>query len=135
VDEIHINMISFDIITGVKPAQTPLYVRLPTEQARRLDEAVSASGKSKRQLVEDAVREHLSDDGLAVSRITLPEPEPEILTATEAATLLRVDADELVAAADRGELPGRRIGTQWRFSRAALLAWLGRSTPADPTPI
>jgi excisionase family DNA binding protein len=119
----------------MKPAQTPLYVRLPAEQARRLDEAASTSGKSKRQLVEDAVREHLSDDGLVVGRITLPEPEPEVLTAAEAAALLRVDADELVAAADRGELPGRRIGAQWRFSRAALLAWLGRSAPTGSTAI
>jgi excisionase family DNA binding protein len=110
----------------MKPAQTPLYVRLPAEQARRLDEAASTSGKSKRQLVEDAVREHLGDDGLTVGRITLPEPEPEILTAGEAAALLRVDEGELLAAARAGDLPGREIGEQWRFSRAALLAWLGR---------
>ena len=29
--------------------------------------------------------------------------------------------------AEHGELPGRRIGGAWRFSRGALLAWLGGS--------
>jgi excisionase family DNA binding protein len=110
----------------MKPAQTPLYVRLPAEQARRLDDAVSSSGKSKRRLVEDAVREHLADDGLAAGQITLPKPEPEILTADEAAALLRVDEGELLAAAKHGDLPGRQIGAEWRFSRAALLTWLRR---------
>jgi len=118
---------------------TPLYVRLAAEQARRLDQAVSASGKSKRRLVEDAVREHLSDDGLVVGRIAFSEDAPawsspstaataarEILTAAEAAALLRVDEGELVAAARRRKLPGRSIAGQWRFSRTALLSWLGR---------
>ena len=29
------------------------------------------------------------------------------------------------ALAEAGELPGRRIGGDWRFPRAALLEWLG----------
>lgn len=103
---------------------TPLYVRLAADQARRLDDAVSASGKTKRQLVEDAVREHLTDDGLVVGRIALREDPPEILTAGEAAALLRIDERELLAAAGRSELPGRSIGGEWRFSRVALLSWL-----------
>jgi hypothetical protein len=32
-----------------------------------------------------------------------------------------------VRAAERGELPGRRIGDEWRFGREALLAWLSGS--------
>jgi excisionase family DNA binding protein len=109
----------------MKEPPTPLYVRLAAEQARRLEEAVSVSGKSKRQLVEDAVREHLSDQNLTVGRIALGEEGPEILTAPEAAALLRVQESDLLAAAAQGELPGRAIGEEWRFSRAALLAWLG----------
>lgn len=110
----------------MKEPPTPLYVRLAAEQARRLEEAVSSSGKSKRQLVEDAVRDHLAGEPIAVGRITLNEEAPEILTAGEAAALLRVRESELVAAARLGELPGRAIGEEWRFSRAALLAWLRR---------
>ena len=48
-----------------------------------------------------------------------------MLTAAQAAELLQVEEAEVVALAERGELPGRRIGDAWRFSRAALLAWLG----------
>ncbi len=111
---------------------TPLYVRLAADQARRLDHAVSASGKTKRRLVEDAVREHL-DDGLVVGRAALGEDPPEVLTVGEAASLLRVDETPLLEAAGRGELPARRIAGEWRFSRIALLSWLcgDQDTPSD----
>jgi excisionase family DNA binding protein len=102
-------------------APTPLYVRLSAEPARQLEEAVAASGKSKRQIVEEAV------SGLVVGRVELREPVPEVLTASEAAALLRVDEAALLAAAAQGELPGRRIGEEWRFSKAALLGWLAPS--------
>jgi excisionase family DNA binding protein len=48
----------------------------------------------------------------------------EVLDVAGAADLLRVDEAAIVDLATKGELPGRRIGDQWRFSRAALLAWL-----------
>lgn len=36
----------------------------------------------------------------------------------------QVDAAEVTAPAEAGELPGRRIAGAWRFPRAALLEWL-----------
>jgi excisionase family DNA binding protein len=105
---------------------------LAAEQARRLEEAVSVSGKSKRQIIEDAVREHLTDKGLTVGRIALSEEAPEILTGPEAAALLRVEEKDFLAAAKRGELPGRTIGEEWRFSRAALLAWMRGGREGEP---
>ena len=56
-----------------------------------------------------------------------PAAVPDVLTAEQAAELLQVDAADLLALADAGEVPGRRIGEQWRFSRPALLAWLAGS--------
>jgi excisionase family DNA binding protein len=44
------------------------------------------------------------------------------LTLKEAARLLRIGSDELERLARRNEVPARRIGTLWRFDRAALLA-------------
>jgi len=38
----------------------PLFVRLATDDADRLDAAVAATGKSKRRLVSEAMREHLA---------------------------------------------------------------------------
>ncbi|MDQ3631175.1 MAG: helix-turn-helix domain-containing protein [Actinomycetota bacterium] len=105
--------------------RTPLYVRLAAEETHHLERAVAASGKSKRQLVEDAVREHLTDDGLVVGRATLREALPEVLTLSETAALLRLEEEVVVSqAAEPGGIPGRRIGEHWRFSRQALLAWL-----------
>ena len=91
---------------------------------------MSVSGKSKRQLVEDAVREHLTDDGLVVGRVALQEEAPEILTLPEAASLLRINQAALKDAAENTLLPGRRIGDELRFSRAALLSWLSQSEPS-----
>ena len=106
---------------------TPLYVRLAADSAARLDEAVASSGMSKRQIVEDAVRSHLGAPELVVGRVSLREPTPEVLTAGEAATMLRVDEASVVGAAASGDLPGRRIGGEWRFGREALLVWLGKT--------
>jgi excisionase family DNA binding protein len=104
--------------------QVPVYVRLAAESAKRLNQAVTASGRSKRQLIEDAVRAHLSDDGFVVGRVELSENRPEILTLEEAAELLRLDREAMLAAAEAGQVPGRRIGEEWRFSRNALMNWL-----------
>ena len=48
----------------------------------------------------------------------------EALTLEEAAVFLRIDARELESLALRDQVPARRIGTRWRFSRSALTAWL-----------
>ncbi len=85
---------------------------------------MSISGKSKRQIVEEAVSEHLGDDGLVVGRATVIEDPNEVMTLREAADLLRLDSAALKAAAAAGRVPGRRIGGKWRFSKSALLAWL-----------
>jgi excisionase family DNA binding protein len=47
-----------------------------------------------------------------------------ILTAAEVASLLRVEADEIVTAISSGELPGNRIGNHWRVDQGALARWL-----------
>lgn len=58
---------------------------------------------------------------------------PEVLTLVEAARLLRIDPGELARFAEQELVPGRRLGTQWRFSRAALLAWLAEQKPTERT--
>lgn len=47
-----------------------------------------------------------------------------VLTEAEAADLLRVDVDSIVTAIESGELPGNRIGANWRIRTESLLAWL-----------
>jgi excisionase family DNA binding protein len=48
----------------------------------------------------------------------------EVLTLPEAAAYLRVDENRVLQMAQQGDLPGRRLGNEWRFFKAALQAWL-----------
>ncbi len=103
--------------------RVPLFVRLPQEQAAALDALVGSTGRRKQQLVSELLGEQLG-----VGRIEIREnasiADAEVLTLEDVAVLLRVPADLLAASATAGELPGRRIGGHWRFSRAAVLEWL-----------
>ena len=60
----------------------------------------------------------------------MPEPA-DVLTLAEAAAYLRVAETDLMNAAIAGELPGRQIGREWRFSKSSLQDWL--NTPAPKT--
>jgi excisionase family DNA binding protein len=114
-----------DMPKPAAPSTTPLFVRLPADAAKRLDRAAFERGASKRELVTDAVV-RLLDDRVTVGRAEVAAPaDPEVLTVEQAAELLQVDTDTIRALARQGELPGRKVGREWRFSRAAVLAWLG----------
>lgn len=52
------------------------------------------------------------------------EAQSDVLTVEEAAKMLKVAPSTVCDYARAGKIPGRKIGV-WRFSRAALLAWLG----------
>jgi PTS system nitrogen regulatory IIA component len=48
------------------------------------------------------------------------------MTLAEIATHIGMDAREVKRLADRGVLPGRLIGGEWRFNRMQMLEWLQR---------
>ena len=54
---------------------------------------------------------------------------PDVLDETEAGALLRLEPPAVVACCEAGELPGRKLGGAWRFSRAALLSHLAGDAP------
>jgi excisionase family DNA binding protein len=145
------------------PAHAALYVRLPANEARKLDRAAHAVGAPKKDLVAGLVARYVdpdSADGLAELRrlgaeapgalsrrvvIEADEPQlvvghhsfrpadlPDVLTPAQAATLLQVDEEAVLELAEDGGLPGRRIGTEWRFARAALVAWLSETDTDAP---
>jgi excisionase family DNA binding protein len=128
-----------------------LYVRLPHPEFEKLARAAEALATNKKAIVTslvaryvdpdtanglDALRGSLAADprritidlpgeGLAVGHHAFtPAPLPDVLTPAQAAELLQVTEEQLVALADAGSVPGRRIGDQWRFSRPALIEWL-----------
>ena len=120
---------------STKSQQTPLFVRLPTEQAERLDEAARRLGTAKSRLVAELIERHLdtADTPLGIDALRgapvgrhsfTPVHELEVLTLEQLAALLEVDADAARGLAETGELPGRKIGEEWRFSRRAVMDWL-----------
>jgi excisionase family DNA binding protein len=48
----------------------------------------------------------------------------EVLTADEASALLKVSVQTVLKESREGNLPGVKIGREWRYSRTALLAHL-----------
>jgi excisionase family DNA binding protein len=104
--------------------RVPLYVRLPRAQAAALDQLVASTGRRKQQLVSDLLSDRLVVGRAEPAVPTEPGPGAEVLTLEEAAALLRVDPAVLAERAGAGELPGRRLGSEWRFVRTALIDWL-----------
>jgi excisionase family DNA binding protein len=49
------------------------------------------------------------------------QEDAEVLTADEAARLLRVSTKTILTLARDGVLPGEKVGRAWRFVRADLL--------------
>jgi excisionase family DNA binding protein len=117
-----------------------LFVRIPIEAAERLRRAAFELNTSKQDLVAGLVTHYVdpgdlaslrritvetADDSLTVGHAELhPDPPAEVLTLDGAAALLQVTAEDVEALADAGELPGRKVGGEWRFAREAVLRWL-----------
>lgn len=57
------------------------------------------------------------------TKIIMAKPM-QALNAEEACTFLKITKPTLYKYARIGVIPGRKIGTEWRFSKAALEKWL-----------
>jgi excisionase family DNA binding protein len=102
---------------------SPLFVRLPAASAEKLSRAAFELKTPKRELVTDLVDRYLGAEDVFASRATEPRG-PDVLTVEQLAELLQVDDKTVRALAAKGELPGRKLGRHWRFSRQAVLDWL-----------
>jgi|SRR5689334_9708642 len=107
---------------------SPLFVRLPTASAETLSRAAFERKTPKRELVADLVDRYLGAEDVALGRAS-KVGEPDVLTIEQLAELLQVDEKTVRSLATKGELPGRKVGRQWRFSRQAVLDWL--ATPGQ----
>lgn len=63
------------------------------------------------------------------TRKTTPQPMPdrEILNIDGAAALLGVSVKTFSKVLRQGDVPGRKVGREWKFSRQALIDWIGQS--------
>ncbi|MFD7993776.1 helix-turn-helix domain-containing protein [Streptomyces mexicanus] len=58
---------------------------------------------------------------------------PDFLTVEEAAGWLRTTKGAVMAGLQRGEIPGRKVGGEWRISTAAVLALFRGVVPEGGT--
>lgn len=56
--------------------------------------------------------------------VTDMEPQDKWLTIEELSGYLKMSRSKLYQMAQKGELPGSKIGTQWRFDREKIDAWM-----------
>ena len=59
------------------------------------------------------------------------EPTREILNVEEAAALLGVSVKTFNKVLHSQDLPARKIGREWKFSRRALIEWVGSGKSGD----
>jgi excisionase family DNA binding protein len=129
--------------------ETALYVRIPAVAGDKLDRAAEVLGIHKKDLVAHLVARYVDPDtqrGLSAlgslsqpRRVGMdlgeagptlgsysfqPYDPPEVMSADQAGRFLQIDEALVIAMAEAGKLPGRKLGTAWRFSRAALVTWL-----------
>ncbi len=138
-----------------KPSnESALFVRLPTNAVEKLRRAADVLGVRKKDLVAGLVSKYVDPDSrqglsalgaLSTRKVTVDLGEtgptlgsysfqaydlPEVMNAEQAGQFLQIDEALVIEMAEAGKLPGRKLGTAWRFSRAALVAWL--SGPDKP---
>jgi excisionase family DNA binding protein len=130
------------------PPESALFVRLPAAAVDKLDRAAEALGMRKKDLVAGLVTKYVDPDSqrglsalgsLSSHKVTVdrgpaipargsysfqPYDPPEVMNAEQAGEFLQIDQAVVTQMAESGKLPGRKLGAAWRFSRAALVAWL-----------
>lgn len=135
------------------PPETPLYVKLPKNAVEKLHRAAAALGVHKKDLVAGLVDQYVDPDSQqGLTKLTTlgskrplqmsegaslmmgaysfqPYDPPEIMNAEQAGQFLQIEEKNVIELAEAGQLPGKKLGPVWRFSRDALVAWL--STPPE----
>ena len=117
--------------------RTPLFVRLPKDQATALDRLADTTGRAKQRLVSELLADRLPPraGGVSVGRVEVSSKPTvdydDVLTLEEVATLLEVPVAAVQRCVEQGDLPGRRFGNDWRFAKTAVLTWLAAGEPSN----
>jgi excisionase family DNA binding protein len=56
---------------------------------------------------------------------------PEVMSVRELADYLRISVHTVYRLAERGRLPGRKVGKHWRFHRDVIVNWLATHQEED----
>lgn len=104
-----------------------LFVRIPERQAKVLDRLAFDLKRPKRAIVSALLSTlETGPGGLLVGHADVePLPGLDVLTIGQLSAWLAVDEIVLLELVEQGDIPGRKLGQEWRFSRCAVLDWLG----------
>lgn len=108
-----------------------LFVRIPAAQAVKLDRAAAKAGMRKQDFVSTLLEAQLTTARTRSASVAalpttadLSVANDTVLTLDDAAELLRTAHEAILVRVAAGDLPGRKIGNDWRFSRHAIFEWL-----------
>ena len=115
---------------------TPLFVRIPKVEADKLDRAAFELKRPKQEIIASLISRYVDPapglpalergaEELTVGRHTFRASPLDVLTPAALADLLQIEEELVIGLAERAGIPGRKIGDEWRFSRQAVLDWLG----------
>jgi excisionase family DNA binding protein len=109
-----------------------IFARVPRAQAEKLDQLSADLRRPKQQIIAGLLAEYAPgpepaepSGGLGLGRYAFRPAAPEVLTVEQLAQFLQVDEATVLALAEAGEIPGRQLAGEWRFSRERVLSWLG----------
>ncbi len=68
-------------------------------------------------------------------RIMSPEPTSDIFTVGDVAAYLKLPISTVYRLVERREIPGHKVGRQWRFQRAVIDDWLRKNSETRTTTI
>jgi excisionase family DNA binding protein len=115
--------------TPSKRETSAIFARIPRAEAEKLERLSFELKRPKQEIIAGLVAQYApgaEPEALALGRYGFrpAEPPPEVFTLEQLARFLQASEDTVRALAETGELPGRRVGDEWRFSRQAILDWL-----------
>jgi excisionase family DNA binding protein len=59
-----------------------------------------------------------------VTRMQLRANPPAVMTVEDLALIFDCSTDKVYADAAEGKIPGKKVGSLWRFERETILTWL-----------
>jgi excisionase family DNA binding protein len=103
-----------------------VFARVPASAGKKLASTALELGRPKQEVLAELVDRYagMLGEEFSIGRATVANDPREVLTLEELAALLQVDVATVLALATNGEIPGRQLKDEWRFSRTAVLAWL-----------
>jgi excisionase family DNA binding protein len=114
-----------------------IFARIPRAEAEKLNRLSFELKRPKQEIIAGLVAQYGGPEGehpppesaatapWRLGRVALhPADAPEVLTLAQLAEFLQLSEESTRALAESGEIPGRRIGDEWRFARGAVLEWL-----------